>query len=429
MSDQPESTQQAPTPPPEKRTLIQRIFVRRGIRDTVLIPILAVFTALLLGGLIIAISTPAVLEAWSNFFQAPWEAIKITIQTVWNTYVALVQGAFGIPADIIKGFLEWLQTGNPIPLLRALRPIGESLTLTTPYIFAGLAVALGFRGGLFNIGAEGQIFLGGLAAAFVGYSLKGLPAIIHLPLAILAGILAGAVWGAIPGYLKARFGAHEVINTIMMNYIAFRLADYLLQGPMGRADGMPITPEVLKTAYLPSLLPAPVRVHFGLIIALFMAWLVYWFLWKTPRGLEIRLVGANPRAARYAGIRIAMIIVLTMSLSGALAGMAGVNQVLGVEHRMVRAFSSGYGFDSIALALLGNSHPLGVVLSSFLFGFLRGGAARMQSIAGIPIEIVKIIQGLIIIFVAAPEIIRSLYRLKPEEEKEKLVAKESRSSS
>jgi len=202
-----------------------------------------------------------------------------------------------------------------------------------------------------------------------------------------------------------------------------------LQGPMGRADGMPITPEVLKTAYLPSLLPAPVRVHFGLIIALFMAWLVYWFLWKTPRGLEIRLVGANPRAARYAGIRIAMIIVLTMSLSGALAGMAGVNQVLGVEHRMVRAFSSGYGFDSIALALLGNSHPLGVVLSSFLFGFLRGGAARMQTVAGIPIEIVKIIQGLIIIFVAAPEIIRSLYRLKPEEEKEKLVAKESRSSS
>ena len=427
MSDQPEATQQAPAPPPEKRTLIQRIFVRRGIRDTVLIPILAVFTALLLGGLIIAISTPEVIAAWKNFFQAPWEAIKITIQTVWNTYVALVQGAFGIPADIIKGFREWLQTGDPTALLRALRPIGESLTLTTPYIFAGLAVALGFRGGLFNIGAEGQIFLGGLAAAFVGYSLKGLPAIIHLPLAILAGILAGAVWGAIPGYLKARFGAHEVINTIMMNYIAFRLADYLLQGPMGRADGMPITPEVLKTAYLPSLLPAPVRVHFGLIIALFMAWLVYWFLWKTPRGLEIRLVGANPRAARYAGIRIAMIIVLTMSLSGALAGMAGVNQVLGVEHRMVRAFSSGYGFDSIALALLGNSHPLGVVLSSFLFGFLRGGAARMQTVAGIPIEIVKIIQGLIIVFGAAPEIIRSLYRLKPKEEK--LVTKESRSSS
>jgi simple sugar transport system permease protein len=300
--------------------------------------------------------------------------------------------------------------------------------LSTPYIFAGLAVALGFRGGVFNIGAEGQLFMGGMATVFVGYSITGLPWIIHMPLAVLAGILAGAFWGFIPGFLKARFGAHEVINTIMMNYIAFRFADYLLQGPMGRADGMPITPEVLKTAYLPTLLPSPVRVHMGLILALVAAWLVYWFLWKTPRGMEIRMVGANPKAARYAGIRIAFIIMLTMSLSGALAGMAGVSQVLGVEHRMVRAFSSGYGFDSIALALLGNSHPLGVVLSSFLFGFLRGGAARMQSVVGVPIEIIRIIQGMIIIFVAAPEIIRSLYRLKSPDVKEKAIVAESTGS-
>jgi len=384
---------------------------------------------MLIGGVIIAISTPAVIEAWKNFFQAPLEAIQITIQTIWDAYVALFVGAFGSPQEIVNGFRVWIQTGNSTLLVRALRPLGESLMLTTPYIFAGLAVALGFRGGLFNIGAEGQIFIGGLAAVYIGYSLTGLPAIIHLPLALLAAILGGALWAAIPGFLKARYGAHEVINTIMMNYIAFRLADYLLQGPMGRADGMPITPEILKSAYLPALLPQPVRVHLGLIIALFMAWVVYWFLWKTPRGLEIRMVGANPNAARYAGIRIALIIVLTMSLSGALAGMAGANQVLGVDHRMVRAFSSGYGFDSIALALLGNSHPLGVVLASFLFGFLRGGAAQMQAEVGVPIEIIKIIQGLIIIFVAAPEIIRSLYRIKPREEKEKLTTKESRSSS
>jgi simple sugar transport system permease protein len=378
---------------------------------------------------IIAISTPEVRDAWRQFFQAPWEAIKITIETVWNAYVALFVGALGSPTEIVNGFRAWIQTGNSLPLLRALRPIGESLMLTTPYIFAGLAVALGFRGGLFNIGAEGQIFVGGLAAAFVGYSFKGLPWIIHLPLALGAAILAGAVWGAIPGFLKARYGAHEVINTIMMNYIAFRLADYLLQGPMSRPDRMPITPDVLPSAWLPTLLPSPVRVHLGLIIALIMAAVVYWFLWKTPLGLEIRMAGANPRAARYAGIRIAVIIVLTMALSGALAGMAGANQVLGVEHRMVRAFSSGYGFDSIALALLGNSHPLGVVLAAFLFGFLQGGAAQMQATVGVPIEIIKIIQGLIIIFVAAPEIIRSLYRIKTKEEKEKLVAKESQISS
>ncbi len=429
MSDQPENTQQ-PTPlPSEKRSLIQRIFVRRGTRDTILIPILAIFTALVVGGVIIAISTPQVLDAWRKFFQAPWEAIKITFQTVWSAYVALVEGAFGSPSDVINGFRAWSQTGDSVPLVRSLRPIGESLMLSTPYIFAGLAVALGFRGGLFNIGGEGQIFVGGLAAAYIGYAVKGLPFIIHLPLALLAAILAGAVWGAIPGFLKARFGAHEVINTIMMNYIAFRLADYLLQGPMARPDRLPITPYVLPSAQLPTLLPSPVRVHVGLFIALFIAWLVYWFLWKTPKGFEIRMVGANPRGARYAGIRIAVITVITMAISGALAGLAGANQVLGVEHRMVRAFSSGYGFDSIALALLGNSHPVGVVLASLLFGFLRGGAAQMQAQTGVPIEIIKIIQGLIIIFVAAPEIIRTLYRVKAKAEQEKLVAKESRSAS
>jgi simple sugar transport system permease protein len=381
------------------------------------------------GGVIIAVSTPDVIKAWANVIHAPLAAIKITVQTVWNAYIALFVGAFGNPVNIIQGFTSWIRTGDPKELVRSLRPLGESLVLTTPYILAGLAVAFGFRGGLFNIGAEGQIFLGGLATAYVGYSLKGFPAIIHLPLSLLAGILAGVLWGAIPGFLKARYGAHEVINTIMMNYIAFRLADYLLQGPMSRPDGMPITPEVLPSAYLPALLPQPVRLHLGFFIALLVAWLVYWFLWKTPLGMEVRMVGANPKAARYAGIRIALIIALTMSISGGLAGWAGANHVLGVEHRMVRAFSAGYGFDSIALALLGNSHPLGVVLSSLLFGFLRGGAARMQSVVGVPIEIIRIIQGMIIVFVAAPEIIRSLYRLKPESEAEKTVVMESRSSS
>jgi simple sugar transport system permease protein len=193
---------------------------------------------------------------------------------------------------------------------------------------------------------------------------------------------------------------------------------------MARPDKLPITPEIHRSAYLPTLFPSPLRIHVGFFIALATAALVYWFLWKTTKGFEIRMVGQNQRGARYAGIRIALIIVLTMSLSGGLAGMAGVNQVLGVDHRLVRAFSTGYGFDSIALALLGNSHPLGVVLASLLFGFLRGGAARMQSVAGTPVEIIRIVQGLVIVFVAAPEIIRSLYRLKkPSEEEETTMAK------
>jgi simple sugar transport system permease protein len=275
-----------------------------------------------------------------------------------------------------------------------------------------LAVALGFRAGLFNIGAEGQLFVGGLLTVYIGYTLRGLPAFVHLPLALVGGILAGGLWGAIPGFLKARTGAHEVINTIMMNYIAFRLTDHLLSGPMARPDGLPITPEVAPSAYIPLILDKPVRMHYGFFLALLVAAIVYWFLWKTTRGLELRMVGANPDAARYAGVQIAANTVLAMAISGALAGLAGANQILGVDHRMVRAFSTGYGFDAIALALLGNSHPVGVVLASLLFGFLRGGAARMQSIAGVPVEIIRIIQGLVIVFVAAPEIIRGIYRIK-----------------
>jgi general nucleoside transport system permease protein len=408
-----QETSTEPKPAPESgRTTIARMFMRSGWLSAAGLPFLAVFTALIIGAVIIALSSPQVLEAWRNFFQSPGTALSLAWETVRISYVSLFEGAFGSPRTIIEAIGTYAETGETRPLLEAFRPISESLVITTPYIFAGLAVAVGFRGGLFNIGAEGQLFVGGLASVYVGYSVKGLPWIIHLPLALLAGILAGALWGAIPGLLKARTGAHEVINTIMMNYIAFRLTDHLLSGPMARPDGLPITPEIASSAYLPSLFDRPMRLHWGFFLALAAAFLVYWFLWKTTRGMEIRMVGANPNASRYAGIGIAMTIVITMAISGGLAGLAGTSQILGVDHRMVRAFSTGYGFDSIALALLGNSHPLGVVLASLLFGFLRGGAARMQSIAGIPVEIIRIIQALVIIFVAAPEIIRAIYRLK-----------------
>ena len=415
-AEKPQSTQtiDSNTPPPgPERTSFMRKFVHSDALRSMFLPALAVFTALLIGAVIIAAPDPDVLSAWGNFFQDPVTAVTTTWFAVFDAYISLFEGSFGNPVRVVQGFSTLIGTGQSRPLLDALRPLGESLVIATPYIFAGLAVALGFRGGLFNIGVEGQLFVGGLAAAFVGYSISGLPWILHLPLAMLAGIAAGAIWGAIPGFLKARTGAHEVINTIMMNYIAFRLTDFMLQGgPMTRPDGLPITPEIKPSAYLPALLPRPVRLHAGFFVALAMAALVYWFLWKTTRGFEIRMVGANPRAARYAGVRITRTVVLTMALSGALAGLAGANQVLGLDHKMVRAFSAGYGFDSIALALLGNSHPVGVVFSSLLFGFLRGGAARMQSVASVPVEIIRIVQGMVIIFVAAPEIIRGIYRLK-----------------
>lgn len=412
MKDKPERPSEEQSAPDERASLARRMGARRSLGEAVLVPALAVFTALVLGAFFIAAANPTVAESWRSVGQDPLGTLSTTWTVLRNSYLALFEGAFGNPATIMRAFQTWSATGDTRPVLEAIRPPAESLVIATPYIFAGLAVALGFRGGLFNIGAEGQLFVAGLASSYIGYSLVGLPWFVHLPLTLGAGALAGAVWAGIPGYLKARTGAHEVINTIMMNWIAFRLTDHMLTGPMARPDGLPITPLILSSAQLPALLDRPVRLHAGFFLALGAALLVYWFLWKTTWGLEIRMVGANARAARYAGVKVARTMVLTMALSGALAGLAGTVHILGVDRQMVRAFSTGYGFDSIALALLGNSHPAGVVLASLLFGFLRGGAARMQSVAGVPVELIRIIQGLVIIFVAAPEIVRGLYRLR-----------------
>jgi simple sugar transport system permease protein len=379
--------------------------------QTLLIPALAVFTGLVFGAIIIIITDAHVLAAYKNFFSAPGLALLATFEAVFNAYGALFTGSFGSPVALVKAIQTYAATGDNASLLKAIYPFTESLVSATPYIFSGLAVALGFRCGLFNIGAEGQFFIGALCSAYVGYAFK-MPWYIHLPLALLAGALGGAIWGAIPGYLKAVTGAHEVVNTIMMNWIAFRLSDWLLTGPMMAAGFRPVTPVIEDTAFLPRIFSDPLRFNAGFFLALAVAALVYWFLFKTTLGFEIRAVGSNPDAARYAGMSVVRNFVLVMTLSGALAGLAGASQVLGVDHWVGQGFSAGYGFDSIALALLGKSHPIGVVLAALLFGFLRGGATRMQSMAGIPIDIISVIQGFVIIFVAAPAIIRAIYRLR-----------------
>ena len=378
----------------------------RRMLGSLLVPLLAIFTGLVLGGVFIILTTPAFFEA---FEESIGEAIKTGWEAVRLAYSALFTGAFGNPSEIISAILS----GDKAAMTKAFYPFSESLVATTPYIFGGLSVALGFRIGLFNIGAEGQIFVGALAATFVGYSLTGLPLFVHMPLAFMAGAVGGALWGFIPGFLKARTGAHEVINTIMMNYIAFRLSDWLLTGLMKRPDSFnPVSPTIMDTAKLPRFFDAPIRFHFGFFIALFMAWLVYWFLWKTKWGFSLRMVGSNPHAARYAGVSVTVGIIMGMTLAGGLAGMAGGNEVLGVTHNLAMAFSSGYGFDSIAIALLGNSHPVGVVLAALLFGALRNGALNMQLKAGIPIDIISVVQAMVLVFIAAPAIIRTIYRLK-----------------
>jgi len=404
MSENPSATPKTPEKTSKPNPLV--IFIEEVRRNSLTVTILAIVTGLLLGGLVAVVTTETVYEGFRVSFGAGFrEAFK----TLGLTYSALFTGSFGQP-DVIRAAIasgDWQQINI------AFSPFFESLVQSTPYILAGLAVALGFRVGLFNIGAEGQIFVGALAAVWAGTHIHGLPAIIHAPLAFIIGGLGGALWGFIPGLLKAKTGASEVINTIMMNYIAFRLSEYLLTGYLkDPTKAHPISATVDQAAWLPRLFPNPNRFHIGFFIALLLAFLVYILLFKTTLGFQLRTVGLNPNAAKYAGMSIVRNTILAMAFSGALAGLAGANEVLGVNRNLGVAFSSGYGFDSIALALLGNSHPLGVVLASLLFGFLRNGALRMQLAAGIPIDIISVMQAAILAFIAAPGIVRTIYRLK-----------------
>ena len=380
------------------------------------IPLLAIFTGLVIGAILIAVTSSNV---WAAFGQGLGKGLAEAWREIITAYQALFTGSLGDPARMIRS----LSSGNAVEIRRAFNPILESLVQSTPYIFAGLAVALGFRSGLFNIGVEGQLFVGAAAATYVGFAVKGLPGYIHMPLAFLAGAAAGAFWAFIPGFLKAKTGGHEVINTIMMNWIAFRLTEWLLSGPMTRpgSGGLPLSPMIEDSAKIPQFFASPIRFHLGFFIALLVAYLVWWLLFKTTWGMNLRTVGTNPRAAKYAGLDTGKSIMLAMTLSGALAGMAGAVQILAVNHSMALGLSSGYGFDSIALALIGNNHPLGVILSSLLFGTLRNGATRMMVVSSIPIDIVDVIQAIILMFVAAPAIIRSIYRLrKPKQEEQQV---------
>ena len=353
--------------------VLQRVVVTRfDIEQILLVPVLAVVIALVLGGIIML-------------------ATGVDLPTICEAFTALFTGAVGSTSAI-----------------------SETLTAAAPLTLAGLGLALGFRAGLFNIGAEGQLIFGGMAAVVVGFAFTNLPVYVHLPLALLAGALVGALWAAIPGWLKAATGAHEVITTIMLNFVALRFTDYLLRNPPiqkpGRSD--PISQSVLASAQLPKLFAwydPTLRVHAGILITLLAVAVVYWLLFRTTIGFEFRSSGSNPEAARYAGMRSGLIIVLVMACSGALAGLAGANQVLGVLGRASPGFSGGAGFNAIAVALLGRSHPVGVLFAGLLFGALEAGGREMQVSAGVRIDLIAIIQALIIIFVAAPMLVRAIF--------------------
>jgi ABC-type uncharacterized transport system permease subunit len=292
--------------------------------------------------------------------------------------------------------------------------IGYTLFFATPLIFTGLAVAVALRGGLLNIGAEGQLYVAAFATAWVGITFPSLPSLLLVPLCCIAGISAGAGWAAIPGVLKARFGSHEVINTIMLNFIAVALVGYLTQYHY-RMPGDPImeTAPIGGAAHIPRLgtfvpgLPARIPLNAAFALALIACWLVYVLLWKTKWGYEIRATGQNPSAAEYGGVSIGKEIVLTMAISGALAGMVGINEVLGYRYRYYDGFSDNYGFTGIAVALLGRNHPVGVIAAAFLFAVLQRGGVPVDAFTQrVSKDIVLILQALVILFVAAEALFR-----------------------
>ncbi len=314
----------------------------------------------------------------------------------------------------VLGFIILIITGNdPFQAYGALfrgafgsrRGIGETLLSTTPLILSGLGFAVAYRCKLFNIGLEGQIAMGGMVAAFLGYSLKGLPPVPHLFIVIAASALGGAIWGFGPGFLKARFGIHEVISVIMMNHIAFKLSAYMVsvQGPMkDRLDEMPASPFIQDSAKIVRIWKGT-RLHWGILIAVATAILIWFLLFRTRLGYRIRAVGKNPFAAETGGIKISTHIIVAMTLSGALGGLAGGVEILGVHYRLLAAFSPGYGFDAIAVALLGMVHPLGLMASASLFGVLRSGAILMQAVAGVSQDMVQVISAIVIFFMGMSE--------------------------
>lgn len=277
---------------------------------------------------------------------------------------------------------------------------GNTLTKTTPLLLTSLGVLVALKAGQFNIGGEGQIYMGGLGSALVGLYVKGLPLVIHLPMALLAGFLLGAIWGLIPGYLKAVRGVNEVITTLLLNYIAQYFISYLVQGPMiAPGAPSPFSPKLPESAQLPTILPQT-QTHAGILIALIAAGILWMVFARSPLGYQIEAVGQNPTAARYAGMSVERTIMLVLALAGGLAGLAGASEVMGLKYRLFENFSGGYGFDAIAIAFLSRGSIPGVVFTSLFFGALRSGANVMQRSADVPVTIVYAIQGLTVLFIA-----------------------------
>ena len=379
-----------PTPGTEERDSV----LRRIATGTPMVSLLSVVLAIVIGGILMAVTNPRVATASSYFFARPSD----TIAEIFRPYAALIQGSI----------FNW----QGADLAAQLYPLAETLTVSTPLVFAGLGVALAFRAGLFNIGAQGQLIFGALFGAYVGFTWH-LPFGLHLLVVVIAGIVGGGLWGGIAGLLKARTGAHEVIVTIMFNYVASFLLLFLLTTPGFQRKGStnPISPFLDQTALFPELLGPQFRLHAGFILAILVTWGVWWILNRSTIGFEFRAVGANPHAARTAGVNVGRATILVMALAGALAGLSGIAQVSGTEKYLSAGVAASIGFDAITVALLGRSTPWGTFFAGLLFGAFRAGGVSMQAVTQTPIDIVLVIQSLIVLFIAAPPLVRAVFGL------------------
>jgi simple sugar transport system permease protein len=397
--------------PPFSRVVLDAIL--EG--NSVVVTILAIVVAMVLGGLLIAFTDPDVLKAWGSFFSDPGHAIALAWDTAWGAYVAMFEGAIFNPHTVAGVFHQAsLATALHNGYVSAVfNPLSETAVNATPLILTGLSVGLAFRAGLFNIGAAGQWIGGAIVATWLGFGVS-LPPVIHVIVCVLGGFVGGAVLGWIVGELKARTGAHEVVVTIMLNYVMYYFLAYILgtkamQQP-GRTDL--ISPVIDVNARLWHIAGPSLRVNAAFLLALLAAVGVWWLLERSTTGFEFRTVGANPSAARTAGMSVEKTWVRAMLLAGGLAGLAAVAVIQGTDHQLNFLSYGTYGFDGITVALLGRARPLGIVLSALLFGALHAGGVQMQASTQIPVDIVTVIQSLIVLFVAAPPLIRAMFRLR-----------------
>ncbi len=400
-------TEQPPPAEPEAPEPNRWRHVLRDITSgNALTAVLGVLLAVAVGSLLIAATDERVREASSYVFARPGDFLQATWDAIWGAYTALFRGSvYNTRADTFD---------------TAIRPLTETLKFAGPLIAAGLGVGLAFRAGMFNIGGRGQMLLAGAAAGWVGFTFD-LPWPLHLTMAIAAAMLAGALWSGLAGLLKARTGAHEVIVTIMLNYVAFYLVFFALsQQSLLQAPGSfnPKSSPMRDSATMPKLLGDQYNLHLGFLLALIAVGVVWWLLNRSALGFRIRAVGLNPSAARASGINVGRTYTVVMVIAGALVGLAGANQVLGtVTSGVTVDLDAGIGFDAITVALLGRSRPLGILAAGILFGAFKAGGFAMQASQGIPVDIVLVVQSLIVLFLAAPPLIRAIFRLPAKEAK------------